>query len=353
MTFRKTLTTLLCSALLMLICSCNPQDVAPTASITDPAASSEVILQQPEGTIVCLLPESAPTADAATEPPVLSQLPSAENWVTAAISRKYAWDDGVGNRNEVTVCLPHINSGSKFAADYNADIDAFADRLNTEIDELASSGCSTHIVSVNYEAWVNGDLLSILITTKTCIDYIEYRIDNFDLEDKEAMSVADMCDEYLDLEYPQFLKYTRGKIMQDFGTEYADFITQFPEDYDFMKDLYLQDVSIPLNYRLYLGETGALMLVCDRPAIAGGASYSSIGEMTVDPVLIPSEAEAWSWLFDLYLSADQENTEYAAQILRIAYEEDDDDFTEHLRQRPRNERDAIMAILRVKENKEG
>lgn len=208
-------------------------------------------------------------------------------------------------------------------------------------------------VSIDYDAWLNGDVLSIVITTKTATDYIEYRVDNFDLKDKEPLTVADMCDEYLDLDYPVFLKYTSDSILQDFETEYADFAAQYPEEYDFIRKLFLSDMWVILNRSLYLNERGTLMLVCDRPSVAGAAFYSSIQEMQVDPALISSEAEAWTWLFDLYLGADQDNAEYAAQILRIAYTDEGDDFMDALDKRPRNERDAIRAVIRSKQNTKG
>lgn len=278
---------------------------------------------------------------------------SVDDWVATTFLETISWEDGVGNLNEVTVRLPHLHSGKRFAMEYNNSIDSFASEIIAEVEECAETACSTHIISVDYEAWLNDDTLSILITTKTATDYIEYRVDNFDLDDGEYMTTAEMCDEYLDMEYPQFLKYTRNKIMQDFETGHADFIAQFPEEYEFIKDLYLSYSSVPLNYRLYRNENGRLMLVCDRPSVAGADYYSSIEEMAVDPALVPNEAEAWDWLFNLYLSAEEESKTYASELLLAAYMEDGDDFTEALNKRPGSEIEAIRAAIRVKYNTEG
>ncbi len=291
------------------------------------------------------------TADTKTTDYV--EVPANKDWLIAAIAENYSWNDGVRNQNEVSIRLPHINSDMHFAVEFNDHINSFADKIIEETEECMNGAFSTHIISVDYEAWQNGDTLSLLITTRTATDYVEYQVWNFDLDDAETMSTAQMCDEYLDLEYPQFLKYTADMILQEFQTEFADFIKSFPGEYEFIQNLYLSDRLVTLHYRLFLNEEGTLMLVSDRPSIAGAMCYASIEEMFVDPELVSGEADAWNWLFDLYLGSDPDNEVYAAELLRIAYKEDADDFTDALNQRTSSEIEAIQTALRVKQTKEG
>ena len=276
-----------------------------------------------------------------------------KDWVITAITENYSWVDGAGNQNVVHIRLPHINFDLPFAVEFNNHIESYATEVTTEVEECVAGAFSTHIVAIDYEAWKNGDTLSILITTNTATDYVEYQVWNFDLDDGKISSTADMCNEYLDLEYPQFLKYITDMIMQEFQVEFADFIKAFPGEYEFMRNLYLSDRLITKNYRLFLNEEGKLMLVADRPSIAGAMSYGSISEMTVNPDLVPGKVDGWNWLFDLYLGSDADNEAYAAELLRIAYEGDEDDFTAALQQRASSEIEEIQAALRVKESKEG
>lgn len=332
-----------------LFSGCDSQDFIPTASkpVTEPPATCEI-----------LPAETTPLRETGAEHNhTVSDSPqqpwTAADWVVTAFEETFVWTDGVGSRNEVRVRLPHLLSGKQFAAQYNDSMDAFCSRIIAEIEECMQLSCSTHLISVDYEVWLNGDTLSILTTVQTATDSVEYRADNFDLEDEEALSVAEMCEEYLDLEYPVFLKYSCDRILRDFEAEFSDYIAQFPEDYEFIRQLYLADRSIIRAYQLYLGDGGNLMLVCDRPSVAGAAYYAELQEMTVEPALLPDEAESWQWLFDLYLSADQDNTEFARDILITAYEEDADDFDDALKLRPRNEREAIKAAVRVKNDTKG
>lgn len=342
MTRRILIAIFLLALLTSVLSGCDQQATEPdaTSSLTVPAQQTEDLIV-PEGTWGCLLPEKAAPHD------------SCETWVISAISKTYEWDDGAGNRNRVTIHLPHINTGRNCAAAFNAAIDDFAAEIIAQVEECAEGAYSTHITSVDYEAYCNGDTLSILIITGTSTDYVEYDVYNFDTEDEEAMTIADMCNEYLDMEYPVFLKYTLDRIWSDFEGEYPDFIAQFPEEHDFISHLYLSDLSVLCNYRLYLDESGHLILVADQPSMAGAAYYASLAEMKINPTLIPAEKDAWNWLFDLYLDADPDNIEYARQLLIAAFEEDRDDYMEFLRNRTPGEQAILEAAASEKYNSKG
>ena len=316
---------------------------SPAPDAADPTSHYETLPPQ----------TAALPSETVTESPALPRLPSVEELVIPAVTEFYAWDDSVGNRNEVTVRLPHIHSDEAFAADYNARIDNLANQIISEVEASLQEASSTFLVSVDYEAWLNEDVLSIVITTQTSIECTEYRVDNFDLDDREYMTTADMCDEFLDMTYPQFLKLTHDMVLRDFEAKYGDVTAQFSEEVAFIRELFETDAFIARNRSLYLNENGTLMLVYDRPSIAGAAYYSTIEEMTVDPTLVPSEADAWNWLFDLFLRASDESKNDAAELLRIAFSDEKDDFLEALTQRPDNEANAIKAAVGLKYKTEG
>ena len=311
-----------------------------TEPVTIPTQETEGLIV-PEGTWGCLLPEK--------------EVPSAsiDSWVIPAISKNYRWVDGVDGLNEVSIVLPHMDSGMKCAAAFNADIDSYAEEIITEVEECADGGYSTHITSVRYEAYLNGNTLSILIITETTTDDVNYDVYNFDIETDEALTDADMCKTYLDIPYPVFLKYTQDQILSHFEAEFPDYIAQFPEDFSFIKQLYLTNLSIIQHYQLYLDDSGALMLIADRPSLAGAAYYAALQEASVNPEKLPGTKESWQWLFDLYLGADLDNTEFARNILITAYEKDEESFTDALKQRPRNEQEAIEAAVSGKNNSKG
>lgn len=318
--------------------------VATLAAVLMGCESGKVVLDEPTENLGII---------SHTMPSETMQESANKDWVIAAITKDYNWDDSVGNRNEVRIRLPHLNSDLPFAVEFNNHIESYATEITKEIDECVAGAFSTHIISIDYETWQNNDILSILITTNTATDYVEYQVWNFDLDDGETLSTAEMCDKYLDLEYPQFLKYTRDMILLEFQTDFADFIKSYPAEYEFMQNLYLSDRLIVLHYELFLNEEGKLMLVADRPSIAGAMSYSAVKEFVIDANLVSNEADAWNWLFDLYLSSDPDNEEYAAQLLRIAYEENNDAFTDAMQQRTSSEISAIQTALRANKTEDG
>lgn len=325
----KQYTATLVLFLLLLGCLCGCRDVARSQPV---------------------LPENEATQEIQpTEPPLLTL----ERLIIPAISKNYRWVDGVDGLNEVSIVLPHMDSGMKCAAAFNADIDSFAEEIITEVEECADGGYSTHITSVRYEAYLNGNTLSILIITETTTDDVNYDVYNFDVETDEALTVADMCKTYLDIPYPVFLKYTQDQILSHFETEFSDYIAQFPEDFSFIKQLYLTNLSIIQRYQLYLDDSGALMLITDRPSLAGAAYYAALQEAAVNPEKLPGTKESWQWLFDLCLGADLDDTEFARNILITAYEKDEESFTDALKQRPRNEQETIEAAVSGKNNSKG
>ena len=325
----KQYTATLVLFLLLLGCLCGCRDVARSQPI---------------------LPETEATHDIQpTEPPLLTL----ERLIIPAISQSYRWVDGVDGLNEVSIVLPHMDSGMKCAAAFNTAIDSYAEEIITEVEECADGGYSTHITSVRYEAYLNGNTLSILIITETTTDDVNYDVYNFDIETDEALTVADMCKTYLDISYPVFLKYTQDQILSHFEAEFPDYIAQFPDDFSFIKQLYLTNLSIIERYQLYLDDSGALILIADRPSLAGAAYYAALQEAAINPEKLPGTKESWQWLFDLCLGADLDNTEFARNILITAYEKDEESFTYALKQRSRNERETIEAAVSGKNNSKG
>lgn len=268
-----------------------------------------------------------------------------EDIVIHAISQTYAWDDAVGNRNRVTIRAPHINSGDSFAVAYNKRIDSYVDGIIKEVEACASGAFSTHILSVDYSAFLNGSLLSVLITTKMDADYTEYRIDNFDLDSGKAVTTADLCGKFLGMDYPVFLKYAYGRIWEEFEAKHADFLAQYPEEYEYFYNLYTSDVSLLCRYGLYLNEAGRLILAADHPSVAGAAYYPRLQELHADPDVVPGVDESWNWLYDLYLGADPDYIEYARKLLVTAFESNQDAFTQYLKTRPQQEREILKNAI--------
>lgn len=279
--------------------------------------------------------------------------PALEDIVIPAISKTYAWDDGVGNRNRVTIRAPHINSSNSFAVAYNKQIDSYVDEIIQEVEACAYGAFSTHIFSVDYSAFLNGNLLSVLITTKMDADYTEYRIDNFDLDSGKALTAADLCDKFFGMDYPVFLKYAYDWIWEEFEAKHADFIVQFPEEFEYLRSLYASDLSMLCRYGLYLNEAGRPILVADQPSVASAAYYPQLQELHADPAFVLEKEKSWNWLFELYLGAEPDHIEYARKLLVTAFESNQDAFTQYLKTRSQQDQDILENAIDTHYNSKG
>lgn len=289
--------------------------------------------------------QPVPETQATTSP-----IPTLEELVIPAISKTYEWEDGVGNQNRVTIRLPQMNLSANCAARFNTSIDSFANDIISEVEACAEGAFSTHIVSVDYEAYRKDDALSILIITNTSTDYVEYEVWNFDLANDDVLSTADLCRKYLDMEYPVFLKYTYDQIWNAFEQDFANFVSQYPQEIEFLRQYYLDDLSALRNYSLYFGENGRLMLLADHPSLAGAAYYAHLEEFQLDPARIPAASDAWNWLFDLYLTINDMNAE---NLLYTAYEHDPDAFAQHLSGRSAAEQEILKGAINIVTNSKG
>ena len=321
---RKFLCVLFILLLMTQLSACNSDaQIAPVPSETASAVES-------------LAPSTAPQPS--WSPDIL---------LTPAVSKTYEWEDSVGNLNRVSIRLPHLDSAFQFAAAFNAEIDRLTRDLITETEDCISNACSTYILSVDYEAWQNGHILSVLITTTMDFDYVEYDVYNFDLKTDASLTMADLCHEQLGMAYPVFLKYTRDRIWAAFEAKFAEYLLQYPGDYEFIRHLYYSDLSTLCRYDLFPDEAGNLMLICDHPSIAGAAYYPAIEAAIIDSELVPTDAEAWNWLFDLYLGVDFDNAIYAEKLLICAFEADEAALIEVLQTRSSEERDTIETAIRT------
>lgn len=273
-----------------------------------------------------------------------------EDLVADGYAEEFSWIGRMDDENNVRITLPTVNPNCRFAEEYNEKIARYTAQLESEIRSSKKSGTSATTLEVSYRAYLNGDTLSIVITETFSTDYIEYTVDSFDLEDQEAMSVAELSDEYLDLDYPAFLLATNALIEQEFEAKYSE--NGRDTDPALYKELLASvstDVANILARQLYVGENGQLMLVYNAPAMAGGGYLPTVAPLDLHSISWtngPTETESYDYLFTLTNTDDNTQTGYnCGQILRLALEEDADDFAEQLAKRSQEEIDNAARLL--------
>ncbi len=250
--------------------------------------------------------------------------------VTAGYREEFEWMSYAENANHVQIELPSIQPDYPFAKDFNEEMEQYAQTRIKELNANIQHGTDTFLSSVSYEAYLNRDTLSIVVIEQTCIDLTNYTVYNFDMEDRNAMDIAEMADEYLDLEYPQFLYASNEIILREFNERFAQFRDSEPDYYNDIINLITDDPAAMLDRSLYLGQDGQLMMVYDAPSIAGALYYPSRMEFPTNKSIIPTERESWNWFLGLSSELSEEKAAAYTQLLKTAFADDPDDFSDAL-----------------------
>ena len=196
------------------------------------------------------------------------------DWVFTNYEQTFSWRDGVNNFCSVSITLPALAPVADFAITFNEAITELGNCYIAEVTECQQLETSNILTRVTYEAYLHGKILSIVLIEDTAFDYTSYYTWSFDLEDRQELSIAALCDELLDMDYPTFILATNAITAHHFKAQYEGYITGIedqpvstdsyfetepPAELDFyhaiLEQIPYDTVSIE-NRRLFVGESG-------------------------------------------------------------------------------------------------
>lgn len=311
--------------IILLLSGCATGGIAPQ---TEPSAAPSLITEP-------VVSETEPVPP--TEPSV--------DTLICVREEVYEWADSAGNRNRVPLWIPSLNAAGDDAAQLNQIISEYCNQIEAEVSDAQKGQYSPFTNMLDYEAYLNGNILSLLLIHQSTFDYTEYTVYNFDVSTSRILTVADMCRLYLDMDYAVFLKYTNDTILHQFRTTFSSFSSSDPETFQTMENMFTRNIISLFYRRLYVNENGILMLATDKPSIAGGGLYSVTEEMQVVTSALPDESSAYAWLFDLYRDSDEAYITELNQMLSMAHTANPDGFAAALALRSDVEAAEIRAAL--------
>lgn len=326
-------------AVLLLLCGCSK---TPNAEETTAApVSTQAATKAPTETTA---PPEVLTVPDMSQPEALqstAELPSGlEGWVSTCYQESFIWKDTMGNLCSVSVSLPALAPVTDFAVEFNQTVYAYGTRILDEVRPCVQERYWSDLHSVSYEAYLNGDILSILIIERTNVDLVYYDAYSFDLGDMEPLTTAELCEEVLDMSYPAFLIAGNQIIEKEFTSKYSAFVepeSEIPtaeEEAELaLYESILQGIpTLNASARdLYLGEDGQVMFIYWAPSMAGASYYPQAVEFDLRQVSwdrVPTEKEAYGWLFGLRYDVDGAYAESYCAILAKAFLEDSGEFVE-------------------------
>lgn len=231
------------------------------------------------------LPEAKIPPYVVPDSPINTYPEEVSEWVITNYDNIFSWEDSDGKSYVVHVTLPAMEPVAKFATDYNSTIEAYAKDLLDDIIGAAQTGEYLNTCTVSYEAYLYGDLLSILITEQYDSGECDYYVSTFDLVELVKLSTADLAERLLGLDYASFLLASNLVVNHDYIDRYYQEIHEIPTDE--MNEAQLEQLdtygrilnSMPtdtfnLYYRdLYVNNDGEVMLVFQGILISDDWQY--------------------------------------------------------------------------------
>ena len=195
---KKTFAFMLSILMLLSLCACSSAaaensapptasvsasaKVSPPAAVTVPAPEKSAAPVPTESSVPSETPAPSPAASAESEEPN-----GAEKYVTVYREEKGEYTDSVGNRYEYSYVIPKFDLDGVNVSMLNDEI---ITKLEPIVDESLLSirdGFSISILSIGYEAYLNGDIVSLIVSIDCDTDYVTKWVWNLDVSTKEGV----------------------------------------------------------------------------------------------------------------------------------------------------------------------
>ena len=278
---KKWMALLLSLCLLIGLCACGAQKEAenkpleleppveePAEPAEEPAAEPEAPAEEPE----------APAEEPAEEPEEPDDGPGLNGIAGEAGGYWYeedagsgAYEDGVGNHESYSYSIPAFNVDSADAAILNDEIASDCGVYVQEMLDNEEKKASLSAYSLDYEAWLNGEIASILVTAKRAeSDIVEYHTYNLNVATGARATGADLI-AVLGLDEDGFTAAAQQAASDKFEALYSGM-----EGDEFYKKQYDKTMSADafgLTMPMYLDGSGRLCVIARIYALAGAAYY--------------------------------------------------------------------------------
>lgn len=286
---KKLIAILLMLAMLAALCACGEEKPAPEAAPeAAPAVEAEETAETEEAPEVAgeteepSGAEETPAEPEVTEEPVEEETPE-EPQIAGVVGETGYWYDLLsgsgeytdlsGNVNQYTYAIPAFNHDSADASRLNDEIMTFCQAYVDEMADAEANGYSLTTLSVSYEASLNGEIASILISVVTDIGYNEYHAYNLNVATGAEATGTDLIAQ-AGLSEDEFVAAAQNAASEHFKSQYAGM-----EGESFYQDLYDKTMSadiFSLHMPMYIDASGTLKVVAPIYSAAGAEFYYEV-----------------------------------------------------------------------------
>lgn len=275
---KRNLSLTLVLALALSLCACSASATPPAASpVPELASAPKAAPAAPEPVPVetpSVSPSAKPAASAASPVPSPEATPNpALEYITDVYSAQGEYVDSVGNKYAYSFFVPRFDLEGKAAEAVNTNIADMLSPLIAESEELMRGGYSLSIVSVVYDAYLNGDILSLVARVNYDADYIDYYVWNMNVS---AGAVADAGELFactgMGADGTPLLSVVSGCVGAHCAGLYRDLNNSFArEQYD--KTLSIDNLS---GAQYYLDADGTMQAIVKIYQLAGAETCAAV-----------------------------------------------------------------------------
>ena len=231
------------------------------------------------------------------------------------------------NAGDFFIALPLLEPFCEGAKEINAEIKSIYQPIIDDVKRNVLYQTSSRYWKVSYETYLNGDVLSIVISEHTMSDSVFYQVFNLDLSTGEALDSFEMIRRYTGMTYPEFLLRANFTVANHLRREY-------PMESEAVTDWLAKletDVLVMDGHQLFLNDEGTLILLNDKIR-SMAAGYLNV-QIPFDPKACGEEFTDWElesyrWLFGI--RTDGAYTTAKGAVLEKAFFFDPERFLRYL-----------------------
>lgn len=212
-------------------------------------------------------PEEITTVPVTTKPTEPSKVTDC-----VAVGREETFKYTDKNKNEVSVTyrVPSLRFDTAAAKAINAEITARYTDAFTSAYQATAAGTAPEYAGINYSAFVNDDIVTLLITEESAGHSLSYRVFNYNKTTGERLDNDGLLN-YLGLEPDEAYSELQTALKADYTSKFKE--ENFPKDYYYKLELTAGDEAVRES-QLFLNADAELYAVCKEYAGVGSGEFS-------------------------------------------------------------------------------
>lgn len=265
---KRILCLLLTLLLLLSVTACGGQsdpEPAPSSSDSIPETESPT---EPETE-----PSTEPETEPATQPEPEETVLSVNDYVAVWKHQQVIFDDSVGNHYDISFTIPMLTLEQADALAINEEIQNACQPSLDDTLQAQENGTSPFLLGISYDAWLNNNLLTLLVHVVSMTDNDWYLLYTVDITTGRRLDNDDFA-ALLECDRATLDEHIRSTMESDYMSRYGSLFDQDPYAQEQL-DNTCSDENVAAA-QVYLDQTGNPCLLCTIYSLVGAASYERL-----------------------------------------------------------------------------